>query len=365
MKTELKNKVVTILMAALIGAGFLLCLFFPKETYSESERRKLAPLPELSASAVFSGRYTRDFEAYTLDAFPFRDAFRRVKALTAAHVFHRQDNNGIYLTDGFLSAVQYPMKEASLDRAVSRFRYFAETYLDDSNTIYFSVIPDKNCFLAAESGHLSMDYPLFEERMQEKMDFASYIPISDLLERDDFYFTDTHWRQERITDVAERLAAGMGTVLSGSYTENKLDKDFYGVYHGQSALPLPPEEIYYLTSEILEGCTVWDYQNNREMSVYDMERGHGRDPYELFLGGPLSLLKVENSAGPEGKRLLLFRDSFGSSIAPLLVSGYSEIILADIRYIQPDILGKMLETEGADVLFLYSTMVLNNSETIK
>ena len=191
MKTNLKHLLVTVLFALLIGAGFLLCLFYPKETYSESERRKLAAMPALTRDAVFSGRFTRDFEAYTLDAFPFRDAWRRLKAETNRGVFFRQDNNGVYETEGFLSAIQYPMKEASLDRAAARFRYFAETYLNDSNRVFVSVIPDKNAFLAAPSGHPSMDYPLFEEAVYQRMDFAVPIVISDLLERDDYYFTDT------------------------------------------------------------------------------------------------------------------------------------------------------------------------------
>ena len=60
--------------------------------------------------------------------------------------------------------------------------------------MFLSVIPDKNCFLARESGHLSMDYAQLESLMAQKVGFADYISISDLLERDDYYRTDTHWR---------------------------------------------------------------------------------------------------------------------------------------------------------------------------
>ena len=37
----------------------------------------------------------------------------------------------------------------------------------------------------------------------------------------------------------------------------------------------------------------------------------------------------------------------------------------DIRYLSPERLGKLLDFTDCDVLFLYSTLVLNNSETIK
>lgn len=42
-----------------------------------------------------------------------------------------------------------------------------------------------------------MDYALFEQEMEKLMDFAQYIPVSDLLEKEDYYKTDTHWRQEK------------------------------------------------------------------------------------------------------------------------------------------------------------------------
>lgn len=365
MSGKKKDIVLCILFLLLIGGGFLLCLFLPKAKYSDSERRMLSPMPKWSAQGIWSGRFMSDFENYAADAFPFRDSFRGIKALTAQNIFARKDNNGIYVADGFLAALEYPMNEASIGRATGRFRYVCEKYLTEENKVYLSVVPDKSCFLAKESGHPSMDYEEFEKRVAEKGDFAEYISISDLLEKEDYYKTDTHWRQEKITDVAERLAQAMGTTLSQDYEIHTLASDFYGVYYGQAALLLAPEKIQYLTGTDIDSCTVYDWQNQKEISVYDMEKAVGRDPYEMFLSGSLSLLTIENPNAGTDKRLILFRDSFGSSIAPLLISGYAQITLVDIRYIHPDMLEQFLDFDGCDVLFLYSTLVLNHSDTIK
>ncbi len=359
------KKITCILFAMFLAVGFLFCVFLPKAQYSDSERRKLASMPALQAQNIWSGRFMTDFETYAVDTFPFRASFRTLKAVTANHVFFKRDNNGIYVSDGFISAVEYPLNEVSLNRAVKRFQYICEKYLTKNNRVYFSVIPDKNCFLAKDSGHLSMDYGKLEEQMKQKMDFAQYISIAELLEKDDYYKTDTHWRQERIIDVAERLAQKMGTVLSSDYKIHTLTQDFYGVYYGQAALPLKPESLQYVTGDAIDMCYVYDGQNNKEITVYDMEKAVGRDPYEMFLSGSLSLVTLKNSNVQEGKNLILFRDSFGSSIAPLLISGYSQITLVDIRYIQPDYLGQFINFDNCDVLFLYSTLVLNNSETLK
>ena len=85
----------------------------------------------------------------------------------------------------------------------------------------------------------------------------------------------------------------------------------------------------------------------------------------MFLSGSRSLLTIENPAAENDRELIVFRDSFGSSIVPLLVQGYARVTLVDVRYIQIDMLDRFLEFKGQDVLFLYSTLVLNNSSTIK
>lgn len=362
---DVKKKVICVLFAVFFAAGFLLCLFLPKETYSASERRKLAPMPLLSLEALWSGQFMKDFEAYTTDAFPFREQFRRMKALSAKGLFFRQDKDGLYVWDDFIATVEYPLNEDSLNRAAERFQYIHDKYLTEENRVYLSVIPDKNRYLAQESGHLSLDYERLEKIMAQKADFAQYIAIGDLLDKEDYYRTDTHWRQEKILDVAERLAQAMDAPIAADYALHTLDKDFYGVYYGQAALPLPPDQLNYLTGEAIDECSVYDWENQMDIPVYNMDKASGRDPYEMFLSGSLSLVTIKNPEAREGKKLVMFRDSFGSSLAPLLVSGYSQITLVDIRYIHPDLLEKFVDFEGADVLFLYSALTLNHSETLK
>lgn len=359
------KKVTCILFAVFIVAGFLLCVFLPKEKYSDSERRKLAVMPQWNAQNLWGGRFMTDFEAYAMDTFPFRTAFRTLKAMAAKDIFLKKENNGIYMYDGFLSKIEYPLNESSLNWAVQRFQYICQKYLTEKNQVFLSVIPDKNCFLAEESGHLSMDYEEFEQKIKQKMSFAQYISIFDLLEKEDYYRTDTHWRQEKIIDVSERLAQRMGTKLSLDYKMHTLTQNFYGVYYGQAALPMKPEPLQYITGEVMDSCYIYDGQNKKEIAMYDMEKAAGKDPYEVFLSGSLSLITIKNPKAQQEKHLVLFRDSFGSSIAPLLISGYSQITLVDIRYIQSEFLGQFINFDNCDVLFLYSTLVLNHSETLK
>ncbi len=357
----------TVLLLAVLFFGIsIACWVKPAGEYSVTERRKLEQFPKFTMETVGSGKFMTSFEDYTLDQFPMRDSFRSLKAWVSRNLLGKADNNDIYVADGYAVKMEYPLKEVSIKNAGARFRKLYEKYLKDSGgNIYLSLIPDKNYFFAEESHHLSMDYEKFFSMMRDEMPYAKYIDITQLLSAEDYYKTDVHWCQENIVDVAKKIGGEMGITLSGEYELKTLEKDFYGVYFGQSALNLPGESLVYLTNDQIEQFTVFNYENNQKNGVYDLKKAEGNDLYEIFLSGPVSLLKIENPNAATEKELVVFRDSFGSSLIPLLAEGYKSIVLVDIRYIQSDFLSNFVDFTGKDVLFLYSSVVLNNSETFK
>jgi hypothetical protein len=89
------------------------------------------------------------------------------------------------------------------------------------------------------------------------------------------------------------------------------------------------------------------------------------DAYDVFLSGATALTTIENPHNVTGKELIIFRDSFGGSIAPLLLEEYSKITLVDTRYINSVLLPDYVDFHGQDVLFLYSTLVVNSSNILK
>lgn len=341
----------------------LACWLHVPNGESLSERRKLAQLPKITWSGIQSGSFASNFESYTQDQFPLRETFRQVKALFSTKILGRKDNNQIYESEnGFLAKLEYPMNEASIDYAASRFQAVYDRYLAGSDRVYVSLIPDKTAFL---DGIPKLDYAAFAERLGEKTSFAHFIDISDTLTLDSFYRTDTHWRQEALGATAKTIAMAMGKELAVEYETRFGKKDFLGVYAGQSALPVSGEPLYYLWSDAFDSLEIQDRENGRSMGVYDLTALNGRDPYEMYLSGSLSLITVKNPNASSNDKLILFRDSFGSSVAPYFFESYAEVTLVDIRYLPVERLGNFLDFTDSDVLFLYSTSVLNNSETLK
>ena len=366
MTDKIRYVATTLATLLFIGIFSLWAWFGPDADFSDSERRGLKQFPELSYQTLIDGGFMENFEGYTLDQFPLRESFRSVKAIVSKYVFLRGENNGLYEVDGVLSKLDYPLDEESVDRAADRFRFVWDKYMADKNVKgYLAVIPDKNAFLAEANGYPAMDYDALYKRMYEKTDFLTPIELRGSVKLEDFYRTDTHLRQENLLPLAGTLLEGMGGKADAKYETVALPTPFRGVYHGQSALNPKPDALRYLTNDTLKNCKVFDFQNNKAISIYELEKAEGKDPYELFLGGPLSFVTIENPNAETEKELIVFRDSFGSAIAPLLAEDYAKITLVDIRYLHPMMLGSLIQFDSQDVLFLYSTSVLNSSETIK
>lgn len=358
------KKALIYMVSIFLAAMSLLCMFAPKKEISFSERRELNQFPNLSIETLISGEFMDDFEEYAADQFPFREQWRSLKARLTLNLFQQSDNNKLYVADGHASKLEYPLKEEAVQRVSKLFRQIYDNQLAEKNCkVYYSVIPDKNYFLGEE--YIRMDYEKLNSILHENLPDMTYIDITELLEIGDYYKTDAHWRQECLVDVAEKLAKEMGTEISAEYQVEKIENPFYGVYYGQSALSLEPDELFYLTNQTLESCEVYDFQNDREMKIYDMEKAQGQDPYEMFLAGSLSLVEIQNPMANTSKEIVIYRDSFASAIAPLLVEGYAKITLVDIRYISSSYVESLVNFENADVLFLYSTSVLNNSEMLR
>lgn len=361
------KKYQTILLLTLWAALTLAVWFHPPKDISQAERRPLAQMPEFSLSALESGSFREKFEDYSLDQFPLRDGFRTLKSLFHTQVLGMKDNNGIYLTDGIAAKQEYPLNETSLDAAIRKFDTIHEKFLGESRC-FFALVPDKGYYLAETSGHLAMDYEALYAKLEAGLPWAAQIDLRQTLTAGDYYRTDTHWRQECLLPAAEVIckALGVTTPKGEDYSRNQSERPFYGVYYGQAALPMEPDTLTWLESETLRQCAVYDYETGKTGAVYDTAKlTESRDPYDVFLSGARALLTIENPNAKTDRELIVFRDSFGSSMAPLLLEDYAKVTLVDIRYVSSAKLDSFLDFHGQDVLFLYSTLVLNNSASLK
>ena len=297
-----------------------------------------------------------------MDNFYQREIFRKLKTSVELDVFKKQDVNKIYKYNDFLVEQIYPLDEKSVTNLTNKINYIKDSYLKETNKIYYSIIPDKNYY--TDNNHLKLDYDKMKQIMQNNLKDLQYIDIFQDLGLDSYYYTDSHWKQEKLQNVAKTIAQNMNFNISENYNEQKITT-FKGVYAGQLPINTKEDEIRILINNTIGYANVYNYETKEQGEIYNLKKLNGYDKYDIYLSGATPLIEISNSNNKENKTLIIFRDSYASSLAPLLTEGYSKITLVDTRYISPKILNEYVDFENADILFLYSTLVINSSMALK
>ena len=355
----MKDKIIVFSFLIYISIFCILHIVIEDKEISEVERRKLATLPELKE--IISKEYITNVDKYLLDHFPFRDTYRSIKANYNYNILQKYDNNNIYLKNNYIFKSEYPTNKKSISNFIEKTNSIKKE-LTKKNNVYFLLIPDKNYYLE-DKNFLKIDYQYIEKELTKTN--INIINLYDILSLNDYYETDTHWKQENLNKVIKQLSKNMKFKYKKTeYKKNTYDK-FYGVYYGESAINRKPERITYLANDTLDNAQVTYLENDKLKKVYKKEKLTSLDSYEGFLDGASSFIEIKNKKSTSNKELVIFRDSFGSSLSPLLIEYYDKITIIDNRYISSEYIKNYIKFTNQDILFMYSTLLINNSFTLK
>lgn len=359
------------IVTAVLFCGYLaffgaLSVILPDKDISYSERRRLESFPKLTVQTYTDGAFMKNLEKYLPDQFPWRDGFRGIKAVFE-RLSLRTDSSGIYEYKGSLASLDFDYSEASVIKTAEKLKTVRDEFLSEGHRAYISLIPPKNYCMREGSVPVS-DYEGQRDSLVYELDGFEYVDIYPYLSLEDYYKTDSHWRQERLIDIAHHLTAKMGA--DSNYKDDGYQiheaEGFRGVYAGQSALPMKSESIYYLTDEAIDTAQVrYIASAVKENTVYTLSEADGIDMYSIFLGGAVPVVEIMNPKAETDKSLTVFRDSYGSSLIPLLIRSYSRITAVDLRYISTEYLNRYADLEDSDFLFIYNTSIINTPEMLR
>ena len=353
----MKNKIITITFLIYIFTFSILGIILKDKEISISERRKLETFPEFTLSS----EYVTKLDKYLLDNFPLRDNFRSIKANYNYKILNKLDNNNIYLLDNYIFKSEYPTNKRSVSNFINKINLIKNNLTKENNT-YLMIIPDKNYYLDSKD-FLHIDYNYIYNEIN-KININT-IDIRDIMELQDYYETDTHWRQEKLDKVVHQMSKIMNFNYQNINYQKNIYNNFYGVYYGESAINRNPEKIIYLTNENINDLKVNYLENNNLSTIYNLDNLTSLDSYEVYLDGASSFIEIYNDNSISNKELIIFRDSFASSITPLLTNYYQKITLIDSRYINSNNYLNLIEFTNQDILFMYSTLIVNNSSSLK
>lgn len=334
----------------------IITIFKTPTKLSISERRELKSIPTINISNIKTGKYFDDFDSFLLDQIPLRDTFKRIKSINLFYIYHQKDNHKVFIKDGYAAQITYPIGENKEELLIKKINYLKDKYFINSK-VYSTIIPDKAYYLVKDNSYPLIDYDNLREKARNQL--PNYIDIFDCLSVESYYKTDTHWQNDRIIPVAKKILHSMAVEDDIKVLSKRELSPFYGVLYGQSALPLKPDTISYINTNKTENVNVLRVnQKSKKLEsgkLYYSDYINNNDPYDIFLGGASTVVIIDNKEISNGKTLYLFSDSFGRSLAPLLISNYDKIIFIDLRYTKmSSYVDEYGIIDNSDALFAYS-----------
>ena len=328
--------ITAVCFCGILGGGLTGFLLTPAREFSPQENRYLTQRPALTASALFSGNWSKQCEEYLQDQFPARDALVVMQAAMSRGT-GRRDNNGVYFGDALVSTFWQYDKQILTNNLTS-----VECFAQKAEIpVYFVPVPNA-CELqrCKEPGK----YP---DCNQTEMlsDMAAAVPsaktvnlMQRLLDADAagvklYYATDHHMTTAGAYQVYAGLADAMGlqTAPESDYQKTTVTEHFKGTqYHKSGAWWTSPDSIErWDLPGVTADLTILPAGTAHE-SIFSEEALTGNDPYGYFAYGNQPKEVIRTNA--QGGKLLLIKDSYAHAVLPFLCAQFSEIHMIDLRY---------------------------------
>lgn len=449
---KLYNKISIAVILGVIALTAVLLAVLPRPKTSELEKRELAPMPEFSAKALFSGEYFSGIAEHFSDTVPFREQLvvlnsRMKKAMgISSPTFYGTvdivaDDEGNSLEETPVQTepaqtepvpqqtdVAVSEKTEENDSAVTETSAVSETtetettgiadfsnngivvdgvkmYGEDAGVMLFGGNKKQGARYAeiinkykASLGNVNVynmvvptsvefylpkKYSKYSSSEKESIDYIysclspDVTPIdaySKLAEHTDEYIylrTDHHWSPlgayYAYTAFCEAL--GMEYHLITDYTE-KVKDGFVGSLYGYTndiTLANAPEQFhYFLPPDVTYSVQTYYYDTlaPKNGGALFHEYVEGANCYGMFLGADAIHTKITTST-KNGRKIVVFKESYGNAFVPFLVNNFEEIYVIDIRYFGTNAVDYIKKIGATDVLFIDNCFAANTSSLIK
>ncbi len=347
----MKNKVMIVVFAFLL-------LVVPVYTFLCDvdivvyERRMAHAFPTLMKNGKWNADYSSEMEAALNDRVPMRRVLLGIRSAIKQSVFQMKDEGGVYEENGYLFRMG-TLHEKNIENNVQLMNEVVSYFSGDK---CFVIVPRKNTY--DENRHPDYAFADVEEVVEENWN-DEMLDIHGLLTLSDYYHTDIHWKQECIQDVGNAILSVFGKAA----VEMDVKEVSYSPFYGALSAYMPSaaaDELIYCTSDELAHVLVENMEKEGKREVYDVGALSSPDPYNIYLDGPAAYLHIENKDRQDGSHLVVFRDSFASSILPWIIPSYETVDVIDLRYYHSSLVEELSLDENSDVLCLYGEEVLND-----
>ncbi|GMQ65100.1 DHHW family protein [Vallitalea maricola] len=335
--------------------------------FSEAENRILAKKPSLTWKSIKNGRFTQRFEDYVTDQFIFRDFWVGLKS-DSERLLLKQDNNDVFFgKDDYLLEDFNKPKEEIIDRNIANINYYASKLKDMKTYVLFPPTSIKVNESRLPPFATPYDELLTINRMNNNLLNVDFVDVYQSLKdknNEYLYFrTDHHWTMRGAYYAYEVLAKEMGItpIPLNEFHSKIVTEEFYGtLYSKANNYHVKPDYIEVFTPIDNTNVQV-DYvsENKSSNSLYEEKHLVTKDKYSYFLDGNHPIVTIKSDVS-NGRKLMIFKNSYAHCLIPFLVNHYEEIHILDLRFSKMNIYDYISENNITETLFLYD--ILNFSK---
>jgi len=399
----------SILFLIIIFVGGILFIVLPHKTISVNEKRKLSPLPSLSFQNYYTGKYSDSIDFFYSDNFLFRDylisianQFKEIKGLKSDEIViyskskvsndlidkNKQSINGNLDTIKIVNEDHEYQNIKSVivykNRALQMFAGSSKMAANFSKLMgdYKQAFPNLNIYCMAvpvggdfylpsninKNTEIKFINSLYSSLTSGVLPIRAYESMKPHYKEYLQFNTDHHWtgRGAYYAYVAFCNTIGVNPVplekLNRKVIPNFLGTLYY--YTLSEGLKNNKDSVEYFKVIVDTKSEYYPKNSNKPIksSLY-AEYAKGGNAYGVFLGGDFPLTKIATSV-KNGKKILIFKDSYGNAFTPYLASHFDEIYVIDYRYFEGGVKKLINDNRITDILFAHNVFMFNASYTI-
>lgn len=353
----------------------MVTFLLPKKTFSETENRTLAEAPELNVENWFNKTFMDQAENFMSDHLVFRDQFSSFK--TKCELLQgKKEVNGVFISDDMLIEKIEDSKSNITNGNIDAINKFAAKYkgiLDTSimliptaSEIYPNNIP-ANVDVLDQTQYIQDFYA----KLKNITCIDAYSPLSAVSDEQIFYRTDHHWTSygayTGYTAMSKALSFKPATI--DMFNIEYVSEDFLGTLYSKvlygEKLADRMELYHYAKGDVVTDVIKYTSHNKQTYpSIFFRDNLTKKDKYAVFLGSNEPIVQIKTNVH-NGKKLLMFKDSYAHALMQFLPLHYEEIVLVDLRYLNKPLNEYINIKDYQQAIFLYTMQGFPKDQTIK